>query len=153
MLRPWHDGRMNRAPLPRIPLLLAIVLLVSLPAWAVELTGRVVGLSDGDTVTILTAERRQVRVRLWALPEAERTPPWEWRAAERGEGSRQASTAPPATSPQRSAPTASSGFTCGGKRYCREMTSCAEARFYFSQCGLSRLDGDRDGVPCETLCR
>ncbi|KAA2211311.1 excalibur calcium-binding domain-containing protein [Teichococcus oryzae] len=21
------------------------------------------------------------------------------------------------------------------------------------QCGLSRLDGDRDGVPCESLCR
>ncbi|WP_458094756.1 hypothetical protein [Roseomonas sp. WA12] len=31
------------------------------------------------------------------------------------------------------------------------MTSCAEARLYHSQCGLSRLDGD--GVPCETLCR
>ena len=26
------------------------------------------------------------------------------------------------------------------------MTSCAEARFYWSQCGLTRLDGDHDGV-------
>ena len=44
------------------------------------------------------------------------------------------------------------GFTCGPKRYCREMTSCAEARFYLYQCGLRRLDGDSDGVPCEMIC-
>ena len=29
----------------------------------------------------------------------------------------------------------------------------AEARFYLTQCGLARLDGDGDGVPCETICR
>ncbi|WP_199708141.1 excalibur calcium-binding domain-containing protein [Teichococcus wenyumeiae] len=44
-------------------------------------------------------------------------------------------------------------MSCGSKRYCTQMTSCAEAQFYFRQCGLSRLDGDRDGVPCEQLCR
>ena len=210
------------------------------PAWSAELLGRVVGLADGDTLTLLTAERRQVKVRLgeidtpesrqpygtraqqvlselvfgkdvrivvqdtdrygrtvgrvyagaqdvnaemvrlgaawvyrqysrdadllrieaeakavrrglWALPEAERTPPWEWRAARRtGEASTTAAT--PAA-PSRSLPAASSGFACGAKQYCREMVSCAEARFYLQQCGLSRLDGDRDGVPCETLCR
>ena len=43
--------------------------------------------------------------------------------------------------------------TCGNKRYCKEMTSCEEAKFYLSQCGLSRLDGDGDGVPCEKLCK
>lgn len=45
------------------------------------------------------------------------------------------------------------GFTCGGKRYCREMTSCEEAQFYLTQCGVSSLDGNHDGVPCEKLCR
>jgi len=44
------------------------------------------------------------------------------------------------------------GQSCGGKRYCREMTSCAEARFYLETCGLSQLDGDGDGSPCESLC-
>jgi hypothetical protein len=34
-----------------------------------------------------------------------------------------------------------------------EMVSCAEARFYLKECGLARLDGDGDGVPCESLCR
>ena len=50
------------------------------------------------------------------------------------------------------APRTSQHFTCGTKRYCTEMTSCAEAMFHFQQCGLVRLDGDRDGVPCERLC-
>lgn len=44
-------------------------------------------------------------------------------------------------------------FSCGGKRYCREMRSCAEARFHLRACGLTRLDGDGDGIPCEALCR
>lgn len=43
---------------------------------------------------------------------------------------------------------------CGSKRYCREMTSCEEARFYLRECGLGGMDGDRDGVPCEQgVCR
>ena len=45
------------------------------------------------------------------------------------------------------------GFTCSGKTKCGQMTSCAEAQFYLNSCGVSRLDGDKDGVPCETLCR
>ncbi len=44
-------------------------------------------------------------------------------------------------------------LTCGTKRTCREMTSCGEAKFYMEQCGLKRLDGDGDGIPCNNLCR
>ncbi|OYU34833.1 excalibur calcium-binding domain-containing protein [Novosphingobium sp. PASSN1] len=43
-------------------------------------------------------------------------------------------------------------LTCEGKRYCREMNSCAEANFYLNQCGVGRLDGDGDGIPCESIC-
>ena len=39
------------------------------------------------------------------------------------------------------------------KKYCKEMKSCAEAKFYLTQCGLTRLDRDKDGIPCETICR
>ncbi|MDS4040497.1 MAG: excalibur calcium-binding domain-containing protein [Candidatus Competibacter sp.] len=39
------------------------------------------------------------------------------------------------------------------KRTCGEMTSCEEARFYLTQCGLSRLDKDKDGTPCAVVCR
>ncbi|MGI8520358.1 MAG: excalibur calcium-binding domain-containing protein [Actinomycetota bacterium] len=45
------------------------------------------------------------------------------------------------------------GHLCGGKRYCSEMGSCEEAKFHLSQCGLSKLDRDGDGVSCESLCR
>lgn len=41
---------------------------------------------------------------------------------------------------------------CGSKRLCKQMSSCAEARFYLNQCGLDRLDRDGDGIPCESLC-
>jgi hypothetical protein len=32
------------------------------------------------------------------------------------------------------------------------MVSCEEARFYLTTCGVSSLDRDHDGVPCEALC-
>lgn len=46
-----------------------------------------------------------------------------------------------------------SGFTCSGKTTCGQMTSCAEANFYLNTCGVSRLDGDKDGTPCESICK
>ena len=55
-------------------------------------------------------------------------------------------------SSQLTLPSADLKVVCGSKRYCRQMNSCEEARAFLSQCGLSRLDGDKDGVPCEVLC-
>jgi hypothetical protein len=43
-------------------------------------------------------------------------------------------------------------MSCGGKRRCGQMQSCAEARFYLQNCGVRSLDRDGDGVPCESLC-
>jgi len=43
-------------------------------------------------------------------------------------------------------------FTCGTKRTCKEMDSCEEAKFYYSSCGLARLDGTKTGIPCKALC-
>jgi hypothetical protein len=50
------------------------------------------------------------------------------------------------------APRSPAAWRCGEKTYCTQMTSCDEAMFHFRRCGLLRLDGDRDGVPCEQLC-
>ncbi|MEZ5558279.1 MAG: thermonuclease family protein [Pseudomonadales bacterium] len=47
----------------------------------------------------------------------------------------------------------SAPFDCTVPRYCRQMGSCAEARFYLNECGFAHLDGDGDGVPCEAICR
>ena len=43
-------------------------------------------------------------------------------------------------------------FQCEGKRTCKEMDSCEKARFYLTQCSVSSLDRDNDGVPCESIC-
>ena len=49
------------------------------------------------------------------------------------------------------APTQSGG-SCGAKWKCGQMNSCSEAYHYLNECGLGRLDGDGDGVPCESIC-
>lgn len=43
-------------------------------------------------------------------------------------------------------------YTCGAKRYCTQMITCDEAKFYLNQCGLDKLDKDGDGRPCENVC-
>ena len=41
-------------------------------------------------------------------------------------------------------------FLCEPERSsCSRMSSCAEAFFYQERCGVSNMDGDRDGIPCE----
>ena len=94
--------------------------------------------------SLLEDERyaREAGVGLWSLPQSQNIPPWEWRRNGRRQGGTAFASAPLAAS-----------FACGQKTYCREMASCDEARFYLEQCGLSRLDGDGDGLPCEQLCR
>lgn len=92
---------------------------------------------------------KQQRVGLWALPDAERVPPWDWR---RKEKSNDAAPNSSSTSSMKSAPT-QSGLECGTKRTCSQMTSCSEARFYLEQCRVSSLDRDKDGIPCESICR
>ncbi|EKO4004371.1 cold shock domain-containing protein [Vibrio fluvialis] len=42
------------------------------------------------------------------------------------------------------------GFSCKGKVYCSQMTSCDEAKFYLAKCPNVKIDGDRDGIPCES---
>ena len=86
----------------------------------------------------LEAEARAARRGLWALPEAQRTPPWDWRRAKR---------APRITVAR------NTDLACGAKRYCKQMTSCDEATYYLRQCGLKPLDSDGDGIPCESLCK
>lgn len=41
-------------------------------------------------------------------------------------------------------------YSCQGKTYCSEMTSCAEAKYYQNNCSGTKMDGDGDGVPCES---
>ena len=42
-----------------------------------------------------------------------------------------------------------SGFRCDGRKYCSQMTSCAEAKYFLSHCPGVKMDGDGNRVPCE----
>jgi endonuclease YncB( thermonuclease family) len=88
------------------------------------------------------AERSQIG--LWSDPSP--INPSEWR---RG-STRQVATGNAGKSVEENS---SKKFSCSGKRYCKEMLNCAEARFYLTQCGATQLDRDRDGVPCESVCQ
>ena len=44
---------------------------------------------------------------------------------------------------------APSGFSCDGRQYCSQMKSCAEAMYFLAHCPGVKMDGDRNGIPCE----
>lgn len=179
--------------------------------------GRVVRVSDGDTLTIVTADERVFRVRLAEIDAPERGEPFARRARralerivagrdvavdlvdvdryarivgrvytgetdvnaemvraglavvyryfaedpalfELERGAREAGRG--LWSQERLPEGAGSGDRpvaveeCGAKRRCAEMESCREALFYLNVCGVSTLDGDSDGWPCErSRCR
>ena len=94
---------------------------------------------DPDPIILeLEDEARAAERGLWGLPESERIPPWEWRRGRRN---------------QRAPQQTQRAQGCADKSRCAQMRDCAEARFYLRECGVDTLDGDRDGVPCEALCR
>jgi hypothetical protein len=87
-------------------------------------------------------------------------------AAEKLKRARQASESParapapsspraPYTNPVGSSPSAAPAelpgrsFRCDGRTYCSQMTSCAEAKYFLSNCPDVKMDGDGDGIPCE----
>lgn len=97
--------------------------------------------SSDTTLGILESEARTTRRGLWADP----TPvtPWDWRRGEKKVASQ--------GEPTQIFP--GSARECSQKRFCKEMSSCEEATFFLKICGLSSLDRDGDGIPCESLCR
>lgn len=97
---------------------------------------------------------RNNMIGIWSKPNP--IPPWEWRKDSVGSKNidwsylyNDTCTIPTTSN---GGDEGSSGNTCGSKKYCNQMNSCDEAYFYYQSCGLDRLDGDKDGVPCESLC-
>ncbi len=41
-------------------------------------------------------------------------------------------------------------FTCDGRTHCSQMTSCEEATYFINHCPGTQMDGNGDGVPCES---
>lgn len=44
----------------------------------------------------------------------------------------------------------SAQYRCDGRTSCPQMHSCAEAKWMLQHCSGMKMDGDDDGVPCET---
>lgn len=89
----------------------------------------------------LKAKAKIAKRGLWSDPKS--VPPWEWRHGA-GWGTEASST---------KVSLSTTILRCGQKQYCKEMASCEEAIFFLTQCGVSSLDSDKDGVPCESHCR
>lgn len=47
------------------------------------------------------------------------------------------------------APGVPGSFRCDGRKYCSQMTSCSEAKYFLASCPGVKMDGDKNGVPCE----
>lgn len=102
------------------------------------------------TLPAVEAAAKAAHKGIWGLGEAQVVPPWEWRKLSnnlRTEFAVRKSIA-------RSLPASSDAAagTCG-KRLCGQMTDCADARYHLEHCGVSSLDRDGDGMPCESLCK
>lgn len=92
------------------------------------------------------AQAQASKIGLWA---GTFQAPWEWRAAH-------ADGAAPPSRPlgiiSRKL-VAQSGYSCEPRRTCKQIGSCDEANWYLQNCSWGgKLDRDKDGIPCETLC-
>lgn len=100
--------------------------------------------SKDKSLLAVEAEAQASRSGLWALPQVDIVPPWEWRKAGKQFNQQVAS--------YKSATASSRAYQCGAKRYCKQMTSCAEAKYHLTHCSMTGLDRDGDGKPCENVC-
>jgi endonuclease YncB( thermonuclease family) len=94
--------------------------------------------SNDSTLIALEAQAKNMGLGLWDDPNP--IPPWDFRQKNT------LPSTPPVIKP------VNNGFSCSGKRFCKQMVSCDEARYYLEVCGVYRLDRDNDGVPCESIC-
>lgn len=73
-------------------------------------------------------------------------------AASAADGASPSTLPTPAVPPTAAAPVAPvtpNNFRCDGRRYCTQMKSCAETKYFLANCPGVKMDGDKNGIPCE----
>ncbi len=88
----------------------------------------------------LSKQAKQSRRGLWAK-SAQPISPEQWRKSH-----------PSKTNSSQASAIQAVNSVCGKKHLCSQMTTCEEAKIYLLHCGIKTLDGNSDGVPCESLC-
>jgi endonuclease YncB( thermonuclease family) len=101
-------------------------------------------LHSNQSLKAIQEEAKNAPRGLWV--QSNPIPPWTWRKQHPNTWPVQSGKASLPHTPLAKDP------TCGNKTRCSEMASCAEARHYFTVCGIKTLDGNGNGVPCEALC-
>lgn len=102
--------------------------------------------SDDARLAELEEGARAARLGIWGTPDP--IAPWDYRHP----GNLPSVAAQPQGFFRSPVDLTRVALQCAGKPRCGDLRSCDEAYFYLRQCGLRRLDGDGDGVPCEKLC-
>jgi hypothetical protein len=51
--------------------------------------------------------------------------------------------------PREPLPNREAAFRCDGRQHCSQMRSCTEAKYFLANCTGVKMDGNRDGTPCE----
>ena len=92
----------------------------------------------------LEKEARKHKKGLWAGSKI--IPPWEWRKRAR---TSEKKSEPPLLILIGGGSSSGGNFRCDGRTRCSQMKSCEEATFFIRNCPGTKMDGDRDGVPCE----
>jgi hypothetical protein len=105
--------------------------------------------SDQSYIALQSAAQ-QARRGLWE--QASPQPPWQWRKTH---PSVKADAAPPygQTAVLQAQNRVLYDAACGSKKRCTQMSSCDEAYFYLTRCALTSLDENKNGMPCEELCK
>ena len=62
---------------------------------------------------------------------------------------RESAASAPAKTAAPANPSAATGFSCDGRTSCSQMKSCAEATYFLANCPGAKMDGDKNGIPCE----
>ncbi|RRI02295.1 thermonuclease family protein [Mesorhizobium tamadayense] len=118
----------------------------SVAAWMVE-HGQALDWSrySHGTYARQQAKAEAAKVGLWA---GTFQAPWDWRTGH-ADNPQPAISQPLGTINRQVAQT----YSCQLRRTCPQISSCEEANWYLQNCSWGgKLDRDKDGIPCESLC-
>jgi micrococcal nuclease len=103
---------------------------------------------NDKTYVRLQSDARRARRGLWAQSDPQA--PWQWRKLHPSVKTVAPGGLHGAGHP--AMPVMLYDMECGKKTRCAQMNSCDEANFYFTHCGMTALDRNHDGIPCQDLC-